>query len=52
MKSINANNAPKAIGPYSHGYIAGNLVFTSGQLGVDPISGDLKEGIEGQTCNS
>lgn len=49
MKSINANNAPKAIGPYSHGYIAGNLVFTSGQLGVDPISGDLKEGIEGQT---
>ena len=49
MKSINANNAPIAIGPYSHGYVAGNLVFTSGQLGVDPNSGELKEGIEAQT---
>ena len=49
MKAINSNNAPAAIGPYSHAYVSENLVFSSGQLGVDPETGDLKEGIAAQT---
>ncbi len=48
--------APAAIGPYSQGIAAGNLVFLSGQLGLDPVTGNLVEGgIEAQTrqafCN-
>lgn len=49
MKSINSNNAPAAIGPYSHAYTTGNLIFTSGQLGIDPSTGNLEEGIINQT---
>lgn len=36
-----ANEAPKAIGPYSHAVKAGNLVFVSGQIGLDPQTGTL-----------
>lgn len=36
MKPINAPDAPKAVGPYSHGYQIGNLVLTSGQLPAYP----------------
>ncbi|NLZ76381.1 MAG: RidA family protein, partial [Spirochaetales bacterium] len=36
--------APKAIGPYSQGVIAGPFVFTSGVLPVDPVTGKLVEG--------
>ena len=49
MKSINSAKAPAAIGPYSHAYTTGSLVFTSGQLGVDPATGNLPEGIQAQT---
>jgi 2-iminobutanoate/2-iminopropanoate deaminase len=42
--------APKALGPYSHANRLGNLVFCSGQLGLDPVSGALVEGgIQAQT---
>ena len=45
-----AENAPQAIGPYSAGVTTGHLVFTAGQLGMDPISGDLVPGgIQAQT---
>ena len=45
-----AENAPKAIGPYSAGVSTGNLVFTAGQLGIDPSSGEFVEGgIQAQT---
>lgn len=45
-----AENAPKAIGPYSAGVSSGHLVFTAGQLGIDPTTGDLVEGgIQAQT---
>lgn len=45
-----AENAPKAIGPYSAGVKAGNLVFSAGQLGIDPASGEfVSGGIEAQT---
>ena len=37
-------HAPQAIGPYSQGIVAGNLVFTSGQIAIDPATGKLIEG--------
>ena len=48
MKVIATNNAPGAIGPYSQGYEVGNLVITSGQLPVDPATGNMPEGIAAQ----
>lgn len=42
--------APKAIGPYSQGNMIGNFVFSAGQLGLDPETGEFaSEDIEGQT---
>lgn len=41
MKTISTTKAPGAIGPYSQGQIVGNLVFTSGQLGLNPATGDF-----------
>jgi 2-iminobutanoate/2-iminopropanoate deaminase len=47
---IIADKAPKAIGPYSAAVKIGNLVFTSGQLGIDPKTGELVPGgIEAET---
>ena len=48
-KVIHTQHAPAAVGPYSQAVRAGNLVFLSGQLGLDPESGILAEGIETQT---
>lgn len=48
-KTIFAKKAPAAVGPYVHAVGAENLVFTSGQLGLDPETGLLPEGIEAQT---
>ena len=48
-KIINAENAPAAVGPYCHAVEAGNFVFTSGQIGLDPNTKELAEGIEAQT---
>lgn len=48
-KTIHSDKAPAAVGPYVHAAEAGNLIFTSGQLGLDPESGTLPEGIEAQT---
>ena len=45
---ITANNAPAAIGPYSHAVHMEGMIFTSGQLGLDPASGKLPEGVEAQ----
>jgi 2-iminobutanoate/2-iminopropanoate deaminase len=50
MKTINSNNAPAAIGPYSQGIIADNLLFSAGQIPLDPKTMTLVEGtIEVQT---
>ncbi len=49
---ITANNAPAAVGPYVHAVKAGDIVYTSGQLGLDPETGVLKEGIVEQTKQS
>lgn len=47
-KVISAANAPAAVGPYSHAILAGNTLYTSGQLGLDPVTGALPEGVEAQ----
>ena len=49
MKTISTDKAPAAIGPYSQAKITGNLLFASGQIPVDPATGDIPEGIEAQT---
>ena len=43
-KVIHTEKAPKAIGPYSQAIQAGNLLFLSGQLPIDPVSGELVKG--------
>lgn len=45
---IQTQHAPAAIGPYSQAIQAGNFLFASGQLGLDPQSGKLQEGVEAQ----
>ena len=49
QKKISTTKAPGAIGPYSQAVEIDNLVYTSGQLGVDPATGELAEGVEAQT---
>jgi len=41
---ISTNNAPAAIGPYNQAIKAGNFLYASGQLGIDPLSGDFVAG--------
>jgi 2-iminobutanoate/2-iminopropanoate deaminase len=45
---VSTSGAPAAIGPYSQGIASADLVFCSGQLGLDPASGELAEGVEAQ----
>ncbi len=40
-KAISTQKAPQAIGPYSQGMITGDMVYTSGQLGIDPETGEI-----------
>ena len=49
---IATEKAPGAIGPYSQAVEVGNLVFTSGQIPLDPATGTMPEGIEAQTRQS
>lgn len=60
-KVIATKNAPAAIGPYSQAVQVGNMLFASGQLGLDPATGNFVEGgsertdrtgIQECTCNS
>ena len=52
MKEIKTTNAPSAIGPYSQGFIVNGFVYTSGQIPVDPASGQVPEGIAAQAEQS
>ena len=52
MQKIETVNAPGAIGPYSQGYVANGFVFTSGQIPVDPVTGNIPEGITAQAEQS
>lgn len=47
-QAISTTAAPAAFGPYSQGIISADLVFCAGQLGVDPTSGELADGVEAQ----
>ena len=50
MKTIiHTSSAPAAIGPYSQAVQMGDLLFTSGQLGIIPETGELAQGVEAQT---
>ncbi len=46
---VHTHAAPAAIGPYSQAIRAGDFVYTAGQIGIDPATGQLVEGIEAQT---
>jgi 2-iminobutanoate/2-iminopropanoate deaminase len=48
-QAVSTSSAPAAIGPYSQGIVSGDLVFCSGQLGLDPATGELVEGVEAQS---
>ena len=52
MIVISTPNAPAAIGPYSQGYEVNGLVYTSGQIPVDPATGNIPEGIAAQAEQS
>ena len=49
MKLIETDQAPAAIGPYSQALSKNGFVFISGQLGIDPATGELVAGTEAQT---
>lgn len=44
MRVVYTDKAPAAIGPYSQAMITGGLLFTSGQIGIDPATGEVVEG--------
>ena len=52
MNIIATPNAPGAIGPYSQGYEVNGLVYTSGQIPVNPATGEIPEGIAAQADQS
>ena len=49
MTHVSTPNAPAAIGPYSQAVDTGSTVYCSGQLGLDPATGNLAEGVQAQT---
>ena len=52
MKLINTEKAPGAIGPYSQGFEVGGIIYTSGQIPVNPENGQVPEGIVAQAEQS
>ena len=52
MKVISTSNAPAAIGPYSQGFVVGNLVISSGQIPVNPENGEIPADIAAQAEQS
>ena len=51
-ETIKAKNAPAAIGPYSHAVVAGNLMFLSGQIAINPKTGEMPAGVQAQTAQA
>ncbi len=49
IKPVRTDNAPQAIGPYSQAVVWEQFIFCSGQIGIDPATGVLVDGIEAQT---
>ena len=52
MKQISTTNAPAAIGPYSQALRTGDMMFVSGQIPVDPVTGLMADTIEAQAAQS
>lgn len=52
MKLINTEKAPGAIGPYSQGFEVNGVIYTSGQIPVNPENGEVPEGISAQAEQS
>lgn len=50
--TISAQNAPTAVGPYCHAKLAGSTLYTSGQLGLIPATGELPQGVEAQAAQA
>lgn len=42
LQKVSTENAPKAIGPYSQAIVCGDMVFTSGQIPINPVSGEVE----------
>ena len=51
-QAISTSGAPAALGPYSQGIVSADLVFCAGQLGLDPATGELADGVEAQAERS
>ena len=51
-ETIKAKNAPAAIGPYSHAVVAGKLMFLSGQIAINPETGEMPAGVQAQTAQA
>lgn len=51
-QTITAANTPAAVGPYCHAKLAGNTLYTSGQLGLVPATGELPQGVEAQAAQA
>ena len=51
-KTVTAQNAPAAVGPYCHAKLAGGTLYTSGQLGLVPATGELPQGVEAQAAQA
>lgn len=49
MTHVSTPNAPAALGPYSQAVDTGSTVYCSGQLGLDPATGNLDDGVQAQT---
>ena len=47
--AVTTDRAPAALGPYSQAVVAGGFVFCSGTAGIDPVTGEVADGIEAQT---
>ena len=52
MKVLETKNAPGAIGPYSQGFEVNGFIYTSGQISVDPATGEVPAGISAQAEQS
>lgn len=51
-KALSSANAPAALGPYAQAIVVGDTIYCSGQLGLNPISGELPESVEEQTTQA
>jgi len=51
-ETISTSAAPAAMGPYSQAVRAGDFIFTAGQLGLDPATGVLREGVAAQAAQA